>query len=206
MTEKFDHKLKVSISLLPVHTPDEMVWENIEKRLEFNDKLHVAASQMPSYEPEFVTWSNIEAKLNAKGSKYIRIKPVVYWMAAASFLIFLSVWFWGSSKKHEMVAFTEEVDYFWNASPHLVSDSTNILLMQFIDEQCKGRSYLCTEPDFTLKKQKLEDVEEQLKNLESVIENGGDSPSLIKTRIKLENFKAQLVKEIVNKLKSCPQQ
>lgn len=196
--KEFSKKLKTVIKMLPIHDPDSETWEVICKRLDFNEKIAAKVLNMPVHEPNENVWIKIEPQLKPK----LKISRVKYLMvglsAAASIILFFSLWFWNHQNPDEIITTTEEIVNDWHLPFIAEKDTASQTALHYINSQCKNKSYICNTPGFEEKKKELQEVETQIKMIQNVIKTSGNSPSLVKSGIKLENLKIRLMKDLLN--------
>jgi hypothetical protein len=199
---KFDKKLRAFSSQLQEYKPRADIWNSIEKQLEFNEQLSSHLEKLPIHEPVENFWDQIEVKLNP-AKRILRIRKARSALAvAASISILLGTWFFIDHRNNENFTITVETLNENQRFEIITNDTLSIKANQFISEQCKSRSYISEVPEFKAKKQQLEELEMQVKEVDRIINQTGSSPSLIKTRVKLENMRSRLMKEIINMITS----
>ncbi len=199
----FEKKLKKTINNLPLHDPKPETWDVIQSRLDFNDKLAKEIRFIPTHEPSEHTWNKIEPLLKP-GLKVSKSKYLIlgFTSAAASIILFFSLWFFKHQPSHDSITISEETVEGWKQPVALTEDTTSQTAIQFINKQCENKSYICSNPGFAEKKKQLEEVEAQIKVLKNIISTSGSSPSLIKSNIKLENLRTRLMKDLLNLITS----
>ncbi len=174
----------------------------LKGQLGFQEQLTAACRNLPVYEPGEHIWQNIERKLDNK--KTVSLYPVVlrYLSIAAGIAIILTLSITITQRKNEIITKTMEIAD--NGSPVQSEESDNLSdqAVYFIDMQCKNSTYLCQVPEFSQKHQQLVEVTIELKKLNKEMETLGSSPSLFHTKTKLENIKAQLIKDLVKQVTS----
>jgi hypothetical protein len=198
----FDKKLKVAVKNLPMLEPKTDVWEVISKRLDFDQKLSSAVKELPLYNPGEELWTIIEKQLPRKIQVHKTRNFVIGISVAASIAFTFGIWFFMHKSNRETVTVSEEIINDIKLPEAAGKDSSSRQAFQFIDEQCKRNSYVCSKEGFSEKRLQLDEVESQLKSVDQVIHASGSSESLIKTRIKLENIKARLMKDILTIIES----
>jgi len=198
----FDNKLKTMVKNLPVQGPTDELWTKISSQLDFNDKLILRSRELPLHDPKKNTWGNIEKGLPSQKRKGTNRIIIITLYAAASVAFLIGIWVSFGTKKQGTISVSEETISNWQEPFKITNDTVSTTINGFINEQCSSKSYICNQPEFSEKKQQLDDVEIQIKNIEQVISASGNSSSLIKTRIKLENLKARLMKDLINMITS----
>ena len=202
MNRDFKKQLRNTLDNLPEFSPDDKIWERIDDQLNFQEQLKVACRNLPVYEPRENIWQNIENKLGTR--KTVKLFPVVmrYLSIAAGIAVILVVSLTVTRGNREKITKTVEIAELNFAIKPNDSDKTTDQAVSFIDAQCKSSSYLCEVPEFHQKQQQLDEVNNELKKVNKVMETLGDSQSLVQTKTKLENIKAQLIKDLVKQVTS----
>jgi hypothetical protein len=202
MNREFNKQIKRAISGLPEQSPDDKVWRGIEAQLEFREKLKDAGKRLLVHEPSEIIWQKIEANLSHANIKRFNPAAIRYLSVAASIAVIVvcSIIFFHKGKETT----TESVESAdnWLQPAVLTTDSLGVRAFKFIETQCKNSPYLCKAPDFDEKRQQLIEVSTELEKVNKVMATWGGSPSLFKTKTKLENLKAQLIKDIVKQVTS----
>lgn len=197
MKKTFDKLLKKTTRLLPEYKAEPRSWERLEPYLDFSEKITKVKEALIVYKAPENLWPVIE--------KEIDIKPIhsfFSWKIAASIIVIIGSGFFIRNHLKKGISYSTEMATLLEPTYPNAKDSLTLKFTQFIEYQCRNNSYVCCEPDFSAKKQKLDEVNAEIIKLESKITSYGSSPSLVKTRINLENFKAQLIKDLVKKLAS----
>jgi hypothetical protein len=198
----FEKKLRETSKILPKHEPKAEAWDTISQWLDFNDKLASTAREMPVHEPYEDAWGNVEIQIKPRQKFYKTRIIAIGLSAAASVTILIAIWFLNRQNNQGKLTVTEEVVNDWKQPALFNKDTASQKVLQFIDEQCNNKSYICHEPEFIQKKEQLKEVDDQIKVLEQVINTSGSSSSLVRTHIKLENLKSRLMKDIINMIAS----
>jgi hypothetical protein len=196
----FDRKIKVAIKKLPMLEPEKDVWEVINKRLDFDQKLSSTLQELPLYMPREELWTGIEINLPGKPHTRNLRNIVIGLSAAASIVIFVGTWFLKNNGTRETITVSEEMENDWGQSELLKNDPSNQSALLFIEEQCKNMTYVCEMPGFIEKKLQLQEVNKQIIDLNSVIQSTGSTPTIVKSRIKLENIRTKLVKDLIDQI------
>jgi hypothetical protein len=200
--KKFDKKLKAFSSKLHEYEPRADVWNSIDKQLNFHKQLSSFSEKLPIHEPRENFWDEIEIKLKPAREIFRIRKTASVLTAAATIAFLLGTWFYIDIRNEENLTITVETLYDNQQFEMNTNDSLSVKAKEFISEQCRSRSYICEVPEFKAKKQQLEELEMQVKEVDKIINQTGSSPSLIKTRVKLENMRSRLMKEIINMITS----
>lgn len=198
MKKLFDDKLKNVAGQLPEISAKPESWTAVEKYLDFRDKLEELKNNLPVYEAPDEIWEKLEDHLKRK----TKFSLTLIWKVAAAILFLIGSWFIFQTFSHRKLSYSTEEASEFNPEFATPTDSSLVQVTEFIDNQCRNNTYVCSEPDFSVKKQKLDEVNHEIKKLDEVIKTLGSSESLLKTRINLENYKAELIKDLIKKLTS----
>lgn len=197
MKKTFDILLKKAINQLPKYKAEPESWVKVEQYLDFSDKINKVKVELPVYQAPENLWQRIEKDIEIK-----QTRTFLPWKIAATIIVIVGSTFFFLKYSDKGLSYSSEVTVFQEPESSSDSDSLTVEVTQFIENQCRINSYVCNEPDFSAKKQKLVEVNSEILKLEEVISTYGGSPSLVKTRINLENFRAQLIKDLIKKLTS----
>jgi hypothetical protein len=198
MNNKFDDKLKKIVGQLPEYKANPDSWTAIEQYLDFSDRLSKVKNDLPAYKAPDIVWAKPEY---APGNRQKDSLQIILKIAAA--VLFLTgSWFIFQTFSNRRLSYSIEVATDFNPEFALPEDSMVVQVTEFIDQQCKSNTYVCNEPDFSVKKKKLDEVTNEIEKLDEVIKTLGSSESLVKTRISLENYKTELIKDLIKKLTS----
>ena len=202
MNREYKKKLRSALNKLPQHSPDPEVWERIEGQLTFNEQLTFGSQNLPIHEPDEKVWRSIEKQLDHK--KIRKIIPVtIRYLSVAACIAAIIITTLTITRNHKEIL-TKSVEISDNnlQIPTDESDKLTDKAISFLDDQCKSSNYLCEMPEFREKHQKLIEVNSELKIMNKEMESLGSSPTMLQTKTKLENLKAQLIKELVKQVTS----
>lgn len=201
MNREYKKHFKTALNKLPQSNPDHKIWERIEGQLAFREQLTNASQHLPDYEPGEQIWQNIEKKLD---HKTIKIFPVTYryLSIAAGIAAIVVCTIIITHKNRETINETVEITDNEQKISTIESDSLTSQVFAFIDAQCKSSSYICRSQEFQDERQQLSEVNGELEKVNKTISTLGSSYSIIRTKTKLENIKAQLIKDLVKQVTS----
>ena len=201
MKDKFYINLKKTIGELPQYSPPENLWDKIAGELDFNDKLGETARNLPQVSHNNELWDRIVNKLDQK-EKLIRRKKakIITWSLsiAASAAIILFILIKNSGNKD--IIYSEEYqleESFIELNKTIPDDPVKML-----KQLCVYSMDRCTDPVFEREMSRLIKLDEEIKRLQIIIDNYGESPAIVKSLINMENQKAGLVKELLNTLRT----
>jgi hypothetical protein len=200
-----NNPLKKICKELPGYVPTSGIWDNIENDLEFDELLNKKLTELPTYAPNPHSWKQIESFLdNEMTLKFNSYRTnTIRWVSTAaalvlSFIIIKAiVQFYRNTEK---ITYSEEIQ---DINPLTTVDANKEkMAINFLKEQCKTRSDICTSPEFQSKMEELYKLEMELDKLTVKERQYGTSEILIKSQIKIINFRSRLIKELISNLSS----
>lgn len=198
---EFETVLKNVIPNLPEYEPGKEVWENISSNLDFDAELNKALPLLPDYQPDQNSWEKIEHQLTQKrrNIKVVQMLRVPVGIAA-SVLLFVAIYSILNTNHSTTLSYSEEMVEEWtnNEAVRPVKDNPELL----IEEACQKYTYICETEEFAEKKMLLDKLNQELQNVNSEINRYGSSLSLEKAKIKLENLKAEALKDLIKQIQS----
>ena len=201
INKDFETMLGKSIPNLPEYEPDINLWGNISSSLVFDIELEKAIVELPSYSPNENLWSKISIGINSNHInpririvKTLRIPVGI----AASFLLVATIYFAFFNNNRGSISYTEEVSLEWQNN----IETRNVNPEKLIQEICEKHTFLCENEEFKEKSDLLIRLNQNLEKINNEINMYGTSISLEKSRIKVENRKAQVVKELIKQIVS----
>jgi ElaB/YqjD/DUF883 family membrane-anchored ribosome-binding protein len=200
--KRFDKKVKARVKNLPVQAPKDGLWESISKQLEFNEKLSARAKELPMYGPMENSWKIIEQYLKPQTQNNKTRDLIIGLSAAASIGLLIGIYLLNRQSNGGTISVSTETVSDWRPNSIVEVDTSGQFALRFIEEQCKNRTYVCNMPGFNEKKQQLNEVNNQINEIEQVIHSSGSTPTIMRSRIKLENIRTRLVKELINQIAS----
>lgn len=202
--EQFDKKLETAIGQLKELEPKELSWASIASQLDFEKNLDKSIDNLPEFEFKEDCWNNIEIKLekNHKTKTNTKIKKLIVYSlsAAAAIAILISVPRLINLESGVEISHSQEVLIESEMTDDFKPKETNPI--KYLEENCKTVPEVCESPEFLEQKKLLEELNMEHENLTKTIENYGESPELIKSLIKIENLKSDIVKEMIKTLNS----
>lgn len=217
MSKKFDDILSEKVKELPYHVPGDHLWENIEAALRTDDAIRSTLPDMPLHSPSPSVWETIEAKLPStskkdlpstirKGLPSSRINriPKRYLVIAASvaaaalLLLFIpGLVKTGSSTvvESEIILSAEQ-----DAGETFIRENEDP--MEVITNLCQTEATICQSALFREKLQLFQELTRELRQLETVIDQVGDSPEIIQSVIRIENLKSSTLQEMIQMIHS----
>lgn len=198
------NKLQDAINSLPEYEPDAQLWNRIEEELEFDAKVRPAIAALPEVEFQEAAWSSVAGGLeDEKGTSVIRLQSWKHILAiAASVLLLLVCGYYLRKAEAPKVrlSYSEE-----KAAPADTAADSNMQEQEaemFIRESCSHEPVKCSSEDINSLKRELKDLDKQDQVLQSAAAKYGEDEKIIQDKIKVENMKAQIIKELIQKLDS----
>jgi len=204
--DDFETILKKNIPELPEYEPKENLWESISSNLDFEAALEKNKPNLASYSPDENLWNKIEVSINQKKHdtnhrarviKLLRIPASI----AASILLVVTFYF-AFNKNNVTLSHTEEVALEWQGKPERIESNNLINPEKFIQETCQKHNFICETEEFREKSELLNELNQNLERINAEINTYGTSVPLEKSKIKVENLKAQVVKELIKQILS----
>ncbi len=204
--DDFETMLKKTIPTLPEYEPKENLWESISSSLDFDAALEKNKPNLTSYSPDENLWNKIEVSINQKKQdtnqrarviKLLRVPVSI----AASILLVVTFYF-AFNKSNVTLSHTEEVAVEWQVNPEINESINAINPEKFIQETCQKHNFICETEEFRQKNELLNELNQNLERINAEINSYGTSVPLEKSKIKVENLKAQVVKELIKQILS----
>jgi hypothetical protein len=188
------------IGELEGYNPPSTLWGHIEDRLEFERVLKEKQKQLPGYVPKD-GWEQLNCRLGLFSKRISGGLKKTLWIAgasgiAASILLFMSVWHFYSPPQKDTLLFSEEVNEIKTDEPSASSD-LETQAVKFIKMQCYKKPFVCSSDEFRDRLGELDNVSTQLQDIEAMERRAGSSDMLIKSKIKLINYKAVLIRQLI---------
>lgn len=209
MNKGFDDILNERLGELPSHEPDRELWSVIEAWLETDEAISRRLQELPQYAPSVQTWEAIEAALPAgspassqAGSPERPSRRLIYIAAAtaAAVILILGIpWLMRSGQEivvESEITVTEEYD------GGTVVKSTEEDPLAVIENLCRTGVPVCQSEAFREKLQLCRELDVELRQLETVIGQVGDSPEIIQAVIRIENLKSGTLQELIQMIHS----
>ena len=209
MNNGFNDILNKRLGELPSHEPDMELWSVIEAWLETDEAISRRLQELPQYAPSVQTWEAIEASLPAgspassqAGSPERPSRRLIYIAAAtaAAVILILGIpWLMRSGQEivvESEITVTEEYD------GGTVVKSTEEDPLAVIENLCRTGVPVCQSEAFREKLQLCRELDVELRQLETVIGQVGDSPEIIQAVIRIENLKSGTLQELIQMIHS----
>jgi hypothetical protein len=201
---KFEDKLTQRIKELPELSYREELWESIASRLDFEKKLSNKLNELPEAEFRQNLWQQIEHKIDfsqVATEKHAIRRFAFYGGIAATILFLIGIVFF-KNRENIKIESHEEYSFKENNLPPANQQVSAEETLRYIEKWCVKHNDLCNAPGFVEDKNQLLQIESEIKNINQVISRTGKSPALIKSLIKMENQKADIIKGLIKKMNS----
>ncbi len=199
MKDNFESKLVQVRKALHGYTPDENLWEKISDWLDFDETLKIKAKESTwvNYSPDL--WANIEKGIVPHVQlKRKRIYLSVTSLSAAVTLLLIISFYLFKNQANTKTLYSEE---------YIVSEPCQITQgvdnpADFLQKWCARSANNCSDPVTSFKMQKIDELNAEIRRINNIMLNYGESSSLIKTLIKMENQRAGLIKDVLKTIRS----
>ncbi len=192
-----DHQITKKLKDLPLYEPADDLWNSLEQALTMDGVIEKKISQLPLHSPNSDTWEVIER--NLPGIKRISLNRRYLYIAAAVSL-FLVVGIPQVFNRFNGVMVESEIVYPEAKTPEFSAD--DYLAIEEIKSLCNSGIPVCETDDFKEKLALYQELDSELRQIETVVEHLGDSPVIIKSIIRLENLKSDTLQELIQLLYS----
>lgn len=201
MSKKFDKILSERLKELPIHAPGEKLRADIEDALNAEDVIRLNLAGLPLHSPDAGNWDVIEASLPAAKITRSRHKLLYLSTAAAAAILLLIALPRLLSPAQDIIVESEIIQSEeWSAARSGGLENEEPLDM--IRDLCQTGAPVCETASFREKMILYQELTEELRKLESVISQVGDSPEIIQSVIRIENLKSATLQELIKLIHS----
>ncbi len=200
MNKIFDDILSEKVKELPSHAPGERLWKAIEAALDTEDAIERQLTDLPLHSPSPRTWEAIDDALSAKHEKTVR-RRFMYAAAAAAAVLLLLIVPRLVNSGHGIVV-ENEIVMSESQYPGMILNREDEDPIEMIRSLCKTGTPVCQTVVFREKLQLYEELNEDIRQLETVISQVGDSPEIIQSVIRMENLKSSTLRELIQLIHS----
>ena len=145
--------------------------------------------QIHSQEMKEEIWSAINSK------QKVASRPVFFRIAAAVVILAGVAFFLIDKSQNDSIVYSYSSEKIQEPQPpDWISDSEAV---DFVREQCQRNLPVCESPEFKLLLDELDNAEKEIESLSTVIDHYGEDPDLIKSKIEIENFKAEITQKMI---------
>jgi hypothetical protein len=199
MNNNFEEKLGKVIEQLPEFEPDNFVWAKIEAQLVFEEKLGDEKLNLPEINFSNKSWEYIDYKLD---NKVKPIKKIVLYALSVAATIVIIFGISGIFNKNQDVRITYSKEQITANESLNENEDPELNPLEFIEQNCLAKKEICNSPEFKEQKKALSELENERKKITKTINMYGESPILIKSLIKIENLKSEIIKDLIKKMNS----
>lgn len=203
-----------SLPQLPEYDPHPDLWARVEADLLADEQLGRAMQTLPDYEPKANLWDAIEGDLQS--DEAVKIRPLwsqpntrSLWagLAAAAVVVLVGSWLFFRPEATETVRMEYAVEQLDAASPNNSQptdsqSSADVRAQEFIAQQCAEQNIVCQRPEVHELRNQLTNLTTEQQRLDREQQIFGDDPALVRARVKLENQRADVTKELITLLRS----
>jgi hypothetical protein len=197
--DNFNEKLEKVIKSLPEVEPNKELWGQIEAQLSFEEKVNAEIINLTEFDINDRTWEKIENRLN-NSKKSVR-KVLIYSLSAAA-TIALILGLSGIFNKNQEVKISYSTEQISTDKNNDEEEQTELDPLQFLEQNCLAKAEVCNSPEFKEQKAALLEIENERKNITETINAYGESPELVKSLIKIENLKSEILHDLIKRLNS----
>lgn len=201
MSKKFDDILSERLRELPSHTPGENLWAGIGDALNADDAISRKLEDLPMHCPAPGNWEAIEASLPS-GKRARPRRRLLYISSAAAAAIILLLAIPRLMRPVPDISVESEIFQGETRSAAISPGRDNEDPMELIRELCQNGSPVCESASFREKIKLYHELTEELRQLETVISQVGDSPEIIRSVIRIENLKSSTLQEMIQMIHS----
>lgn len=200
---------------LPEYDPRPDLWSRIEDDLARNTESSIepwkrTVQELPAYEPKANLWETIEQELDQPVIRPLWTKTQPQWLwtgLAAAVIVIIGVWSFLASKSTEQVRIEYTVENTSKPLPLAPTESrrrapADKRAEEFIARQCAEQQIACQRPEVHELRNQLVELSTEQQRIEHERQVFGDDPVLIRAQVKIDNQRAEIVKELITILRS----
>ena len=165
---------------------------------------HIIHEKVRSLDPSYpqLSWGEEELwqAVNSKLNKSHRPWRWGYMAAAVTLVALLLARVFIAESPGVTYEVSKEEDYnipAMDPGEHLNSEA-----MEFIQSACLKELDICKTPEFIELKEQLDEVEKEIAELEAMIGKYGPGPAFISSKMKIENFRSEIMFQLVQVIMS----
>ena len=174
---------------LPLYSPPESVWENIEQGL--NDApLQEALGKLPTYEPPVQTWFDIAAQVPHPQRNWWRYAAAAVVVLAVGIGSYLTL---KPATENATIAYSQE-----KINPKAIVATNETIEQQYAHLQalCQKRVTVCEKPEFKNLKQELDDLTAAGNQLKEALGAYNTDATLSAQLSEIERERADILKKL----------
>ena len=201
-----------SLSQLPEYDPHPDLWVRIEADLARNAESTIepfsrVGHELPMYEPKTDLWLSIEKQLDTPTIRPIWNQPQIRWqwagLVAAAAIFIVGAWLYLSPKSTEEIRIEYAVEQTDTQTPVAPAKSSeDKRAEEFIARQCAEQQRVCQRPEVHELCNQLVELSTEQQRIERERQTFGDDPVLVRAQVKIENQRAEIMKELITILRS----
>lgn len=199
MEDKFEQHLKGHIRKLPEIDHNQNLWGKIDSQLSFEDRLDAKNKELTEYNHRADLWYKIEHEIDKP--KLFNQRRIIYIASIAASILLLI----GLNTLHNYTPdFTTSIstEYEFSTNDLLVNNTIEQDLQLNMEQMCLYASTICSSAEFEEIKTQLVDLDKAIIEVNSILNKYGESESLVKRLIAMENEKVELMNELISMVKS----
>lgn len=202
MNKKFDRRMAKGLSRLPLETNKKDLWGSISNELDFDDKLQMGVKKLPQYNTQLQFEDlNLSDTKKTKTILFPKQLKIIIGTAAAILILF-TISTLVNQKENTTITIHEMVVVIDTPIEEKNNKTESIDPSILIEQYCQTNIDKCNSEEIIVKRNDLKEIESRLKKVDQIIKDYGDSPSLVKTKIRIENMRSDIIKEIFKLLDS----
>lgn len=204
-----------SLPQLPEHDPHPDLWARIEANLPHTGALATESfsrvvPDLPTFEPKAELWLAIEQELDAPAVRSLWSQPSMRWvwagLTAAASVVIVGVWLFLQPQKTERTRIEYAVEQTDKEQyTPLMTDyesPADKRAEEFISRQCADQQVVCQRPEVHELRNQLTELTGEQQRIERERQTFGDDPVLVRAQVKIENQRAEVMKELITILRS----
>lgn len=141
-------------------------------------------------------WEKIDSGSEVKKTKRFSFQYLNYGIAASFVLALVLVNYFLSKDTSETLTY-DVSSIVMTPNEDMPAINIDQETMAFIDENCVNGLAACSTSEFKELKSQLDEATHEIDNINDMISRYGDSPSLVKSKVKIENFRSQVMRQLV---------
>ncbi|MBD2754800.1 hypothetical protein [Spirosoma validum] len=207
-----------SLPQLPEYDPHPDLWVRIDADLARNADSSVESfgrlvHDLPTYEPKADIWATIEQELDKPTLRPIWSKPQTHWLwtglTAAAAIVLVGIWLYLNPKTDEQIRVEYAVEQATQPNPDPApsieptgQSPADKRAEEFINRQCDDYQALCQRPEVHELRNQLAELETEQQRIVHERQVFGDDPVFVRAQVKVENQRAEVLKELITLLRS----
>ncbi len=197
--KKTPYILSKAIAQLPIHKPEELVWDNIAASLDKIQTNTLPIHQLKEFQaPDFI-WDNIETQLTKPARTSIRWIKLLPYAAAISGLIWFSFFFF-SNKKADTLAFQYSTEKLSSTALFDIDWTEDEAAFSMVENLCETYTFACENAEIQFLRTELIELTSAKEQIKSNFSSYQNDPSLVKRLSQIERQRSDLLKQFIAKI------